>query len=276
MTTRAAIDLDAYFRRIGYEGERAPTLGVLRAVHLHHAQSIPFENLDPLLGRPVRLDPAGLERKLVHDRRGGYCFEHNLLLRHALEGLGFGVAGLAARVLWNRPEGTVPACTHMLLRIDLEGERYMADVGFGGQTLTAPLRLVPGLVQQTPHEPHRLIPAGDDLVLETLVRGEWRPVYRFGLCERYQADYEVASWYLSHHPESPFVNGLMAALPAPGRRYALRDNVMAVHPADGETEKRVLRTADALRTALEGPIGLRLPAGEEVDAVLERLAARPA
>src|SRR5262249_15051302 len=87
----AAIDLNAYFDRIGYSGARTPTLDTLRAVVLRHTEAIPFENLDPLLRRPVRLDAASLQRKLVRDGRGGYCFEHNLLLRHALEGLGFAV-----------------------------------------------------------------------------------------------------------------------------------------------------------------------------------------
>jgi N-hydroxyarylamine O-acetyltransferase len=272
----AAIDLGAYFRRIGYDGDRAPTAEALRAVHLRHAQAIPFENLDPLLGRPVRLDPPDLERKLVHDGRGGYCYEHNLLLRHALEGMGFRVTGLAARVLWDRPHGPAPARTHMLLRVDAGDESYVADVGFGGQTLTAPLRLVPDVEQETPHEPYRLLPVGGEFVLQSRVRGEWRPLYRFDLGEHHQADYEVASWYLSHHPESPFVTGLKAARPVPGKRYALRDNVLAVHIPDGRTERQVLRTAGELRAALEGPLGLRLPGGPEVDAVLDRLAARPA
>jgi N-hydroxyarylamine O-acetyltransferase len=272
----AAIDLGAYFRRIGYDGDRAPTAEVLRAVHLRHAHAIPFENLDPLLGRPVRLDPPDLERKLVRDGRGGYCYEHNLLLRHALEGLGFRVTGLAARVLWNRPDATTPARTHMLLRVDVGGEAYVADVGFGGQTLTTPLRLVPEVEQPTSHEPFRLVPAGGELVLQSRVRGEWRPLYRFDLGEHHQADYEVANWYLSNHPDSPFVTGLMAARPGPGRRYALRDNVLAAHTPDGGTERQVLRTAGELRAALDGPLGVRPPGGPGVDAVLARLAARPA
>ena len=271
----AVIDLGAYFRRIGYEGDRAPTADVLRAVHLRHALAVPFENLDPLLGRPVRLDPPDLERKLVRQGRGGYCYEHNLLFRHALEGMGFRVAGLAARVLWNRPDPVTPARTHMLLRVHVGDEAYLADVGFGGQTLTAPLRLAPGAEQPTPHEPYRLVPAGNELVLQTRIRGEWRPMYQFDLGEHHQADYEVASWYLSNHPESPFVTGLMAARPAPGKRIALRDNVLNVHTPDGQTERQVLRTGADLRAALAGPLGVRLPDGPEVDALLDRLAARP-
>ena len=189
----AAIDLGAYFRRIRYDGGRTLTLEALRAVHLRHAQAIPFENLDPLLGRPVRLDPPDLERKLVRQGRGGYCYEHNLLLRHALEGLGFRVAGLAACVLRNPPDAETPAHTHMLLRVDAGGEEYLADIGFGGQTLTVPLRLVPEVEQPTPHEPFRLVPATGEFVLRSRVRGEWRPVYQFDLGEHHRADFEVAS-----------------------------------------------------------------------------------
>src|SRR4249920_3430118 len=93
--------LDEYFQRIGHTGPRSPTLDTLRALHLRHTTTIAFENLSPLLGWPVHLDIESLHQKLVRDGRGGYCFEQNLLFSHALRALGFRVAGLAARVLWN-------------------------------------------------------------------------------------------------------------------------------------------------------------------------------
>src|SRR4051812_12177646 len=167
----AAIDLGAYFRRIGYSGERAPTRETLRVLHRRHAEAIPFENLDPLLGRPVRLDASSLEQKMVRDGRGGYCFEQNLLFFHALKALGFSVLGLAARVLWNVPEGVITPRSHMLLRVDVGDEPYIADVGFGGQVLTGPLRLEPDTEQATPHEPFRLLRAGEGFVLQSRVRG---------------------------------------------------------------------------------------------------------
>src|SRR5258706_13268600 len=157
----AAIDLDAYFRRIGYSGERTPTLDTLRALQCRHTEAIPFENLNPLLGWPVRLDAASLEQKLVRDGRGGYCFEQNLLFLHVLKALGFSVLGLAARVLWNVPAGVITSRSHMLLRVDIGEEPYIADVGFGGQVLTGPLRLEPDTEQATPHEPFRLLRAGE-------------------------------------------------------------------------------------------------------------------
>lgn len=268
------IDLDAYFRRIGYGGPRTPTLATLRAIHLLHPRAISFENLDPFLGRPVLLDPESLERKLVREGRGGFCFEQNLLLRHALEGLGFDVTGLAARVLWNAPEGAVTARGHMLLRVDVDGESYVADVGFGGLTLTAPLHLETGVEQATPHERFRLAVVGDAFVMQAAVRGEWKTLYRFDLQEQLQPDYEVSSWYLSNHPKSHFVTGLVAARAGADRRWALRGTELAVHHLDGRTERRVLADATELRAELEGTFGLTLPDEPGLDAALERLAAR--
>src|SRR5690606_6183767 len=115
----------------------------LAAIHVAHPAAMPFENLDPFLGRAVALDLATLEAKLIHGRRGGYCYEQNLLLMQVLRALGFRVGGLAARVLWNRPKDALTPRTHMLLRIDLDGRTWLADVGFGGLTQTAPLLLEP-------------------------------------------------------------------------------------------------------------------------------------
>src|SRR5262245_27241696 len=113
------IDIEAYFARIGHAGPRAPRLETLRELHLRHVQAIPFENLDPLLGLPVRLDLLALERKLVREGRGGYCFEHNLLFADVLQTLRYRVTGLAARVLWNAAPDAITARSHMLLRIDI-------------------------------------------------------------------------------------------------------------------------------------------------------------
>src|SRR5579862_105740 len=109
-----AIDLTAYFGRIGFSGPArpAPTLDTLRALHLLHPQAIPFENLDVLIGRPVLLDLESIQRKLIANRRGGYCYEHNLLFRSVLEALGFRVRGFAGRVLWGREAPDMPARTH--------------------------------------------------------------------------------------------------------------------------------------------------------------------
>lgn len=269
----AIIDVDAYFQRIGYTGAHAPTLEALRGIHLRHAETIPFENLNPLLKWPVSLDPVLLERKLVHDRRGGYCFEQNLLFRLVLEALGFKVTGLIARVLWYAPDAVTPR-THMVLRIEVGGETFLADVGFGSQTLTGPIRLVPEIAQDTPHGPFRLMPRGAEFVMEAEIRGAWKPLYRFELTEQHPVDYEVANWYTSTCPASFFTSTLIAARPAPGKRCALRDNDLGVHTPDG-TERRLLTSAAEVRDALTNVFGIAVPDVPEMSAILERAAAKP-
>ena len=96
MAPSSPVDLPSYFRRIGYTGPRTATLEVLNGIMAAHVQSIPFENLDVLLGRPISLAPEDIARKLIAERRGGYCFEHNTLLLHVLEALGFAVVPLSA------------------------------------------------------------------------------------------------------------------------------------------------------------------------------------
>jgi len=268
----AAFDFDAYCERIGYSGGRTASLETLRGLHFHHPQAIPFENLNPLLRLPVLLDPSSLQQKLIHDRRGGYCYEQNSLFKHALETIGFRVAGLAARVVWNMSEEEVGARTHMLLRIDMDGESYLADVGFGGLTLTSPLRLEMDVEQSTPHEPFRLIRDRDEFVMQARIADTWKPLYRFSLQEQLLPDYEMANWYVSSHPKSRFVNRLIAAKAARDRRYALSNNEFTVHYIDGKTERRRLTTGAEIRQVLEDPLGLALPSSPQLDATLERLA----
>jgi N-hydroxyarylamine O-acetyltransferase len=264
-------DLDAYLRRIGYTGARAATLDTLGAIHRHHSRAIPFENLNPLLGWPVRLDLVSLQEKIVRDGRGGYCFEQNSLLMHALRAMGFSVVGLAARVMYNAPADVVPARTHMLLLVELNGSAYLADAGFGGQTLTDPLRLEVDIEQRTSLEPFRLVAVGTEFVMQTLMGGEWTPLYRFGLQEQLHIDYEVANWYVSTHPHSRFVTGLMAARPDVDRRYALLNNQLAVHHLNGTIERQILRGPAELRAVLEGPLRIAVPENPGLEAVLERL-----
>ncbi|MFL6604380.1 MAG: arylamine N-acetyltransferase family protein [Steroidobacteraceae bacterium] len=267
-------DLNSYFQRIGCTaGPREATLDTLRALHLHHAQAIAFENLEPLSREAVKLDLPSLEGKLVHGGRGGYCYEHNLLFSHILRELGFRVTGLAARVLWNAPDDAIRARSHMLLRVDFGAEPYIADVGFGGQTLTGPLRLIADVVQPTPHEPYRLIAQDGDFVLQTQLHDSWKPLYRFDLQQQFQVDYEVSSWYLCNHPQSPFTTNLMAARPVPGGRYGLFNNQLTFHRLGGHTEQRRLGSTDEIRAALHSQFGLRVPANSRLEAALARLVA---
>jgi N-hydroxyarylamine O-acetyltransferase len=267
------LDLDAYFARVGYDGPATPTLATLSRLHTLHVAAIPFENLSPFLGEPVRLDVASLQDKLVARRRGGWCFEQNLLFWHALERIGFETTRLAARVRWNVPADVITARSHCLLRVRVEERDHIADVGFGGQTLTVPLRLEAGIEQATPHESYRIIAFNGGYTLESRIAGEWQALYTFEMHEQQLADYEVSNWYLANHPQSIFVNGLAAARAGASERHALRNTRYSIHRSDGRTERRILASAREMREALEGPFAIALPDSPNLDEKLAALVA---
>lgn len=268
-------DLNGYFSRIGYAGNHEPTLETLKQIHRLHAQSIPFENLNPFLRIPVDLNIHSLYKKLVLDKRGGYCFEHNLLLMEALRTIGVTVQGLAARVLWNIPEGVVTPRGHMLLLITLEEKRFVADVGFGGLTLTAPLLLQEDIAQQTPHEDFKLMRTENDYLLLAKVQGSWKRVYSFTLQENVLQDYEVASWYLSNNPTSHFITGLIAALPFENGRHVLRNGDFATHFLNGSHERRTIDSVDDLKNTLQNIFTIVLPDVSHLDEYLARVIHKP-
>jgi N-hydroxyarylamine O-acetyltransferase len=265
------LDVDSYLKRIGYAGPRNARLETLRALQVLHALAIPFENLDTLLGKPVRLDLPSLERKLVQSRRGGYCFEQNILFKHALVALGFDTTALAARVVWERPAGEARARTHMVLLIKLGDRRYVCDVGFGGLTPTAPIELEPEIEQQTPHETFRIVGTPRELAVEARVRGEWKRLYRFDLQEQLEVDIELLNHYVMSHAESPMLGRLIAARVASDCRYALGNGDFRIHHLNGESEHRRLADVGELRAVLERTFGVGVPAGSEVDAALAKV-----
>jgi arylamine N-acetyltransferase len=253
------VDVAAYFDRIGYGGPVEPTVETVQALVAAHNQSIPFENLDPLLGIPVAdLSAAALADKLVHRRRGGYCYEHNGLMGYVLEELGFGVQRLAGRVVWMNPGGPLPAQTHHVLSVTLPGiGPLLVDVGFGGQTLTSPIRLEAGPVQETRHEPYRIRERGNGLQLEAEIGGDWQPLYVFTTRAQPRIDLEVGSWYVSTHPNSFFVTGLTAALVTDDARWNMRGRNLAIHSGGG-TEKIRLDTAAEVLDVLTDRFGIDL------------------
>jgi N-hydroxyarylamine O-acetyltransferase len=229
-------DLDAYLTRIEYSGDRRATAKTLRAVHRAHATHIPFENLDILLGKPIKLDLRSLQEKIVRDRRGGYCFEQNALLAIALEELGFVVTRLAARVRFGTDE--VRPRTHMVLKIEADGESWLADVGFGGWGLIEPVRLVDGEESTQGAWIFRLRREDEAWILSCPQCPVGADQYSFTLEPQFPVDYEPANHFCSTHPESRFVQTLTAQLPSETIRYILRGNDLTTAEERGvRTEK---------------------------------------
>lgn len=257
--------LDAYFDRIGYTGPREPSLATLSGIVEAHVRAIPFENLDVLLGRPIRLDIPLVMHKLVHEHRGGYCFEQNGLLLHVLDALGFEVVPLSARVRFQRPRDFIPARTHLFVRVELEGESWLADVGVGGLSPTAPLRLHTSEEQLTPHEPRRIVREGGLLYHQARLGQEWHDVVEFTLEQMPPIDREVANWYTSTHPQSHFRGRLtVARAGAHGMRHTLLNRELTHRHANGTAERHVVATPEELLRVLDEVFELRLPTGAQL------------
>jgi N-hydroxyarylamine O-acetyltransferase len=264
-------ELEQYLQRIRCAEVPSPTLPTLEHIHRQHALNIPFENLNSWLGLPVVLGKEDLMKKIVGEQRGGYCFEHNLLFGHVLTTLGYEVKGLSARVSWMLPPGVVMPRTHMALLITLNEKRYLADVGFGGLTLTTPLLLDIDAPQQTSHETFRIIQAGGNYVLSVLLNNNWQDMYRFVLSAQTQPDYEMANWYVATHPQSRFVNNLIAGRVDRDGRHALQNQHYTRYFSHKPSEKKLLHSAEAIRSILREQFLIEADKLPGLDARLNKL-----
>lgn len=238
MTTGEWFNLSAYLRRIGVDRPTRPSSAALRALHAGHAGRIPFENLDIPLGRPIRLDLESLQAKLVVGRRGGYCFEQNLLLAAALRELGYRVRPLAARVRFRQRRPL--ARTHMILLVVADdGGPWLADVGFGAEGPIEPVAFRPGIESAQYGRTYRI---ASELAGWTLRSGLEAPgvdLYSFSLEPQEPADYELANYYVSTHPDSPFRQVLTAQLATPRGRCTLRGREYTVDTPEVVATRRI-------------------------------------
>lgn len=258
----AGFDLDAYLARLGYAGPRTPDLATLNAVVWHHATTIPFENLDVLAGRPIELTPEALMAKLVHARRGGYCFEQNNLLLLALRALGYRVTPVGGRVRGSVPRDTMPHRTHVFLRVHLGDGDYLADVGFGSASLTAAIPCEFDRELPTPHEPRRLVREGGRLFHQMPGPAGWMDIVEFGTEEFHFVDSELANWWTSTNPKSFFRQTLIAGLAArDGTRHILRDGAYVHRRGTEILHQEPLTDGEQLLGLFARHFGLHFPAG---------------
>jgi N-hydroxyarylamine O-acetyltransferase len=252
------MDLDAYFARIGFRGAVRPDRATLDALHLAHAQTVPFENLDIQMGLPISLELADLEDKIVRRRRGGYCFEQNTLFMAVLREVGFEVDPFEARVRLGVVE--VRPRTHMLLRVLLDGRPLLADVGFGLQGLLEPLPM-DGEPHAQQGDVYRVIGEDAQLVLQWARPAPdfWLDLYAFVPEPRPAVDFVMGNHFTSTFPRSPFVQTLVAQLPTAEARYSLRHLTFSVIRG-AETEERPVDPGE-VRTLLRERFTLEIPAG---------------
>src|SRR4051812_25565955 len=257
------LDLSAYCRRIGFAGELKPDFETLRALHIAHVGSIPFENVDVLLERPILLDTASLQQKLVVNKRGGYCFEQNCFFKDVLEAIGFRVIGVGARVRFGTT-GIRPR-THMALLVETEGRRYLADTGFGAQGLLEPIPLESDNVAELPIVSFRVKQEKDLWVLQATWEGAWSDLYAFTLEPQERVDYVVANHFVATYPESIFRQMVTAQIVRRHERKMLRHGQFRILTADGE-QARPVTTEVETRAVLAEHFGIQLSSGSVLPA----------
>lgn len=251
------MNLDAYLRRIGYDGPRDASLATLSEIARRHAMTIPFENIAVLCTGAPDLEAAAVEAKLVERRRGGYCFEQNGLLLAALRALGFEVMPLSARVRYGLSPDVVTPRSHMVLLVAVDATRMLVDAGFGGLTPTAPLDLDTREPQPTPHETFRVVPGPEGFVVQARFAHDWRDLYGFDLVRQHPVDYAQQNWYTATRPGALFANNLVVARPVPGGRRTLFNRTMTWRAREGEVERSTVPSMEALRDALATHFGVR-------------------
>jgi len=257
--------LDNYLARIGFSGVIKLDFATLAAIHAAHVNAIPFEGFDPLLCRPVKLDLASVQEKLVDSRRGGYCFEQNVLFKSVLETIGFKVTGFGGRVRWmSPPDSPLGPREHMLLKVDLPEGPYLADVGFGACVLDSPLQFKTNVEQRTAMGTYRLSKADGLFSLSAKQPTGWRTAYVFNLEPQIQSDYELGNWYTSTSPLVPFISMLIMERVSSDKRFKLINRKFVIEARDGQVAvERSIDSAYELRQVLDETFNVTPPAPVE-------------
>lgn len=266
------MNTQAYFDRIGFEGAPKADLQTLQQLHRLHPMAICFENLDAWLRGVVSIRSENVFEKLVNQGRGGYCFEHNRLFADVLRSLGFQVSEHAARVVWRSSDKTRMARTHMLLKVSLDQEQWIADVGFGGITMTSPVKLETGKVQDSPHEQFRIGQDGNEFTISVLLNGAWKAMYVFDTVPQYPVDYEMANHFVSSHPESLFTSNLMLGRADERERHAVQNHTYTRYTVEGDKEQREIASAEELLDLLENTFRLSIGSGIDGPLLAEKFA----
>lgn len=249
------MDVDAYLRRIEYDGPRELSPETLRNLHRQHLYTVPFENLDIALGIPIVLDPERLYQKIVVRHRGGFCYELNGLFHDLLVALGFRVSMLSGCV--RREDGGFgPEFDHMLLKVELP-EPWLADVGFG-ESFIDPLPLHAGA--QELENGHLFGVVRDNGGWELFRRdsdGTEVPLYRFSDVPHQLSEYADMCRYHQTSPESSFTRRRICTKALPDGRITLAGMRLIV-TRGGSREELLLESEDDFSACLRGQFGVEL------------------
>lgn len=268
-------DLASYLNRIGYTDTLDISFDTLSKLNFLHATTIPFENLNPILKKPVPIDIKSVVHKIVFENRGGYCFEQNTLFYHVLKKIGFDVNPLFARVIWNMPEYVITPLTHLFLKVNLDNTTFLVDVGFGAQSLSQPIPFYFDNEHQTTNETIRIIEKNSFLIMQTKLKSVWKSMYKFSLQEAFFEDFEVANWYTSTHPNHIFTNQLMMAIIAVDGRHTLNNKHYSKYDLEGNIFNSSAKTIEELKLLITQIFKIDLPDYENLDEQLEVIMMKP-
>lgn len=262
--------VDDFLKRLGLSGAPSADENGLLQLHRAHCLSIPFENLDPFLARPVPLDLPSLCGKVLEKRRGGYCFELNSLFLAALEAFGFRARPVLGRVFMGRPKGGPR--THQASLVEIKGRTWLADVGFGGPGLVEPIPFEAGFEGEQGGRKIRLRHDSEwGMRLEDELEGSWRTLYALPEEKVIPVDMIAGNHYCATHPDSIFRNNLFCALPTEEGRITVWDRSLMMHSSRGKEEK-ILKGPEELKHLFRDL--LQLPVTEqEIEALHQRLPA---
>lgn len=265
-------ELNLYLKRIGAEAlqENTGKMELLKKIHQLHPKHITFENIESFTGETPSLQPDAIFNKLVTLQRGGYCYEQNSLFKNVLESLGFTIKMHLARVVWGSRDGSGTARSHMLLSTDIEGVKYLVDVGFGSMTLTTPILLNTDIEQETPNGLFRVVHTESFYTLEVL-KEEWLPIYRFSLEEVEFSDLEMANWYIATGPVSTFNRFLMITRVDEEARYALFNSSFNIRWNDGRKETSDITDPEQLASTLKTYFNLHHLSDELLEKIYGKL-----
>jgi len=243
---------DAYLDVLGL-ARRRPDLSFLSDLTSRHLENFSFSSVGPMLGNELPLDTGAVYRRIVVDRRGGYCFEQNGLMQAVLEELGYTVTLCLARVIHN--QDTHPGLTHRITLVEIDGKQYVADVGFGS---TGP-RFPVSMTGEESRESFRIFRIAEgrpgEYHMQILKDGDYFSLYRFELHRYGQADCEVGHFYSHKHPGANFVNHLVVSRILADEVRSLRNRDLWLITAGGE-QRRVISDAGQLRAELRGQFGI--------------------
>lgn len=227
-------DLQQYLNRINFSGEIKLDLVGIKKLMQSQLFSVPFENIDVQAGKTISLIGDDIVNQIVTKNRGGYCYQINGIFSLLLQEIGLPHYYIAVRPLVNPGENPK---THLAIIATIEGEEYLIDLGFGGNSIREPLKLGQvGTEIQQDFETFTLVKTeDDDYLLQMKIGNEWSNLYSFDLTPQRWIDFKPANHYNYSHPDSFFTQNLTVVLQNPlGKKIVFKNAVKSV--TNGVTE----------------------------------------